>query len=1105
MSFFTTDDLDQIRRGPLAPPTPPQAPFGTQLARGLVSGLTLGGFRPFKEAGPGGIPETVGSLVGGGVSFVPLFRAGGLAAAGLGRVAPRLLAEGVSAGQAARRIASPTDAYLRFRPVTETLSSGLTGGQALAAGLAVGGPSLLGEAIEEEPRTVGERLRSALLGGGLAALGQGWLSRRFRPPPLQTAAGAAPKAAEVVGRTAEDVEALYPGPFRSPTTVEDVLHRGPFRSPQGDVLEPDFAKYATAKHPLREAAGGGEVIPSESLFGRQPAGVEQLRQPRSVLPGYNVYIGSGQGEAFIPKVGRILQVPKLDLDPTKLEMGALFIRNGLATKLPVIEDVAARVAQDIPFPSLRQPGTCPPGSVMDQACANYVFKSPELGFSRNAVTKFLGKHGLLPVSAVLRGIPQVENLPYILSKGDGVFEHMRRGLLDRLEPVSLWSPRTKQTVQRLFFQHAKDAPEVLDAAVVREAPEAMSGMRSLREVMEEIRQRYVADDVLRPDQQFPNYFPVIREVLEITSPGIMKIEKGRGYVPRHLENIVSPRDPQFAKRRHLFESEDFPRKVSFDETLSIYLTQFARHQTTRQLMPEIQEAVANTPAEYKRYVADVTNFWLGHPEAVTRVSDMNHVLRQYQFIRAIGGSLLSPIVNTFQRLNTLAVVSPSSFMQAFRDVRDPAMLQLLERAKIPNTTPLAKLDVDLETLQASGTLRGMAQVLARESGRMFAWSEKGNRVHAFFAGLREAQKRGVQSLDEQMEFARKIVDDTQFIYSGANIPPIFRKSGAGRIIGQFQTFRINQADFMLRLADEFVQGAKTGELARMTPFLKFAGGSAFLGGVTSMLPGDWAEEKAMRATFGKAFGTTDKERLARGGVPELLFGVTLANQMGLGSIGADDLQSFLFMLPGPSVGFVQALVSAAAGKQYLGGRGLSGLGEARELSFDERARALIQVLPAGIQLNRLAQALRLYQSSGEFKESMDWGQVLGVKPATGDLLSSVTTNLGQTLAVAMGIQPAGRVLERQILGRQSEMKQEMATAFEQASSLAADGRWKEAAQKIQKFNESYQEELQGVPVSLSPRSMRAAMIRRLLPPGQRMRPPIQLRGAEPFTALEEVE
>ena len=157
------------------------ADLPTQVARGLISGGTLGFYRPWEAAGRGGLPETVASIAAGIIPYGGLARLTGLGVAGLGRLAPKLLAEGVPAAQALRGVAT-------MKPLHTMLSSR---GRLATAGGAMAGLSALPELWSEQPKTMQERLTGAALSAGLGMATEGLAQRFFRGgAPSRTPTGA---------------------------------------------------------------------------------------------------------------------------------------------------------------------------------------------------------------------------------------------------------------------------------------------------------------------------------------------------------------------------------------------------------------------------------------------------------------------------------------------------------------------------------------------------------------------------------------------------------------------------------------------------------------------------------------------------------------------------------------------------------------------------------------------------------------------------------------------------------------------------------------------------------------------------------------------------
>jgi len=274
------------------------------------------------------------------------------------------------------------------------------------------------------------------------------------------------------------------------------------------------------------------------------------------------------------------------------------------------------------------------------------------------------------------------------------------------------------------------------------------------------------------------------------------------------------------------------------------------------------------------------------------------------------------------------------------------------------------------------------------------------------------------------------------------------------------------------------------------PLVKFMATSALLGGGAAVAIGDVGEEYLTRKLFGQAVHIP--------GVPEMLFGVSLGHQLGMGSIGADDLGSFLFYLPGPTVGYIQGLLGWTTGVSAGQGLDLSQAG--RELTTQERLSLLNStMLPGGLQLNRVINALRLVQNDGQYRKALDLSEALGLQPSQGDLLSQRAATLEELLLGAVGAPPAHREIERRTTERQLQMQEAISAAQKKAASFLAAGQFGEAQRVMDKVNASWKDQMP-IPAPLpTANAINDAVVRRLLPPGVLRKPPAgPYVFAEPF-------
>src|SRR5712671_3957600 len=107
---------------------------------------------------------------------------------------------------------------------------------------------------------------------------------------------------------------------------------------------------------------------------------------------------------------------------------------------------------------------------------------------------------------------------------------------------------------------------------------------------------------------------------------------------------------------------------------------------------------------------------------------------------------------------------------------------------------------------ATGPVNTILAKLNQFGGKLFAGSYSGNRMHAWMAGLRDAEEQGLVG-NAQLRYADKIMNDTQFIHTGANMPAATR-GPFGHTVMQFKQFQLNQAAFMMNLLGDATDGAK---------------------------------------------------------------------------------------------------------------------------------------------------------------------------------------------------------------------------------------------------------------------------------------------------------
>mgnify|MGYP001559976209 CR=1 FL=1 len=703
-------------------------------------------------------------------------------------------------------------------------------------------------------------------------------------------------------------------------------------------------------------------------------------------------------------------------------------------------------------------------------------------------------------SYLYAGIPGLEELPMVKDMAMAKAVMIQNSMREAFSDIFSLPAETKEQARKIFLDYSKATPEAFEAKIAQDLPEALPAIQKYQDIMKRIYYEYVAEGVLKPGQRITNYFPDVRESLGVFPKGEMHVEYGiREYIPIEIEDLIRTHIPIFAKSRTLDIEKDFTRIKTFDQMLEMYIAQYARFKAIREAIPEIEQRVKDVPDYLQLRVADDLNAFFGFKDPAKRIGEFwSTVLsgaREYQFARTIGHNALSPIMNYFQKLNTFAVVGPSAFFQALQDTSDPARLAIARQAGLLDSVHkdqiVKELGISPSVPQWWSTIRG---------GKWFQRVEGDNQLHAFMAGLRKAEQVGVTDQSDQTKFAWRIMNDTQFITSsGADQAPWMRNE-ALKTLGQFKSFQINQLRFMTRMVEQAMSGVASGDVDKFKegvgPIIRYFGPIVALLGPTGLMPGDWTDEDAAKTIIGRA-------AYIPGILP--LLGVSLQHQLGLGSVGIEDINSFMFYMPGPTVGFIQSLIGSATGTSAGRGADLSRVSQS--LSPDEQMRMQVSLLPGGVQLNRMLQALRLVQSDGEFRKSLDWGEFIGVAPGSGDLLAEHAARSEQMLTQALGMPTIEKERERVRVSNQEKIMHQHDVAVKQASDYMNSGRIDKAREEMLKFVGMYKDdEFVGNidPMSLLTKaSIEAARKRHDLPPVKRRLAPKWARNWDSFISPPE--
>lgn len=608
--------------------------------------------------------------------------------------------------------------------------------------------------------------------------------------------------------------------------------------------------------------------------------------------------------------------------------------------------------------------------------------------------------------------------------------------------------------------------------------------------------RYWLDEAGRtvgfePGLSFTDYLSRFRESIEIGRT--IQIRIGEGEVAKTLQEII----PQ--KLKAYFEkprTTDQPADLPLEETLKIYSAALARRIATsggldprapsvpiEGFLNRINPALAQIPQPLQPFTRVLLEYYLGLGKGASERSVGTELIRLVQFNRNMGLNLFSPVINHTQKMNTMAEVGPTAFVQGFRDMYDPQRMAIARQAGAD--IDLGPIMQELTQLRAEGRLGQALEKLqdaTKVTGYLFRLSEKSNQVHAFLSGLRRAEQVFGEINPEAISYARDIQAATQFGMPSSKVLT-WEQNGIAGAWGQFKRFQVNQLLYPARILSKDIFDWKRGNYMSGTRTLGYLTAITALIGADGIFPG--LDDQIRKRIFEKW----------PGGLAGLM-GVYLADRAGLGVENSlDIMRSVLFFLPGPMANNLIDAWSGARGIDFWTGR---------EMGSAERASKLTRSIPlSGIVLDRVRRAW--VESQGPLQPNTI-GEGFGIYPPTGARGEPRTAREIAMMGVGLPAVSVHEELERK-RGRADVRLDAMRTLREAsdkfisgeiASSRGEANRAVELKSDAMKLIEDFNTEHPGARLRLQGRNLREARERRRFTPTERQKRayPRALRGIE---------
>jgi hypothetical protein len=250
-------------------------------------------------------------------------------------------------------------------------------------------------------------------------------------------------------------------------------------------------------------------------------------------------------------------------------------------------------------------------------------------------------------------------------------------------------------------------------------------------------------------------------------------------------------------------------------------------------------------------------------------------ISSFEYTRALGFNLRSPITNLTQQLNTWADAGLPWSIKGYVRAFTKEGTELWDKSKLAVQVPQVLTD----QLHPGA---GKVERFKRIAGTLFNMAEMANRKHAFLTYLSKYENKFGAGAPEAFEEAIKGVYRTQFAYGRVGMPKVLR-TPVGRVAGQFGSFTIKQMEFLGKQIKELPGDIKNVSQTLFSPEFSKKRGEEL-----------WKIAKENPLKFIQWAGMAEGGNVLMGDV----FGIDLSNALGFGLSFGEALESFRSMTKG---------------------------------------------------------------------------------------------------------------------------------------------------------------------------------------------------------------
>lgn len=373
-----------------------------------------------------------------------------------------------------------------------------------------------------------------------------------------------------------------------------------------------------------------------------------------------------------------------------------------------------------------------------------------------------------------------------------------------IDKITAWSKRVPQSNERIF--------KYLDGQAIDLRPEERKVAVEIKAWLEDWADRLK----LPKDNRISNY------ITHIFDDQLIKKEFDEDLAKIIADKVPgSVYDPFLQKRlgamgykQDVWKALDAyvkraTRKVHMDSALS-NLEEVAGHLEMSQwdYVKKYADRLNLRPTEWDTKFDNSLKQVVGYRFGQRPVANLSRTLRQMTFRGMLGGNISSALRNLSQGVNTYSKLGERHTASGY--------LRLITRG----TKELKEQGILRDNFIQDRTLSSTKKFMEKLDKGLFLFfdaAEKINRGAAYYGAKSKALAQGMDET-KAIEFAKKIVRDTQFLYSNVDTP-LMMQGDIAKVMMQFMSYPVKQTEFIAEMA-------KNKEFAGMARYV--VGGLAFV-------------------------------------------------------------------------------------------------------------------------------------------------------------------------------------------------------------------------------------------------------------------------------------